>query len=153
MKHVIRFTKIYPLNQLPPEWEFPDSVLMADSEPVEDYFFDTVEILPIVGAAMQLDRLWIVTDVQEYISTQVEWRFFEILLTMDGVLPIRSDWSNTPPVLSFELVGGKVPENNEGCQEYDLYNPVALRKDGLILFKPSNGRPIAGFDLVAIPVA
>lgn len=149
MQHLVQYTVIYPAGVLPPGYELPEGEVLGQRS-LEDSFFATVDALPEVGAVQcYSDRDWQVTAVAEYRSQQAPWTFALVTLSQDGFTS-QSDWSHEPPVLSLELEDGQVPYNDEGVQAYDLCNPRYLNKEGFMLFYPVNGRPIAGYDLVAI---
>ena len=145
MPHIIKYIVIYPAGELPPGYERPAGEALGNRS-IEDSFFDTVDALPAVGTVQCYDdRDWQVAAVAECRSTQVPWTFALVTLSQDGSASQR-DWSHEPPVLSFEMV----PYSDEGGQAYDLCNPRYLNKEGLTLFYSVHGRPIAGYNLVAI---
>ncbi len=152
MAFIIRYTKIYPAGTVLPGWEEVD-LIGSDDDRVEDYFFNSLDELPSVGSHLEFAEDWIVTAIYEYISKEVDWAFAEVLLTQDGVLPTRPDWSHKPPVLTFDLVGQEVPSNIEPDLDYSLWNPDFFQPRNMLTFQPRHGRPIRGFDMVAVKSA
>jgi hypothetical protein len=144
--NITKFTFVYPAGYADPERLAADPHYQPGKfGPVEEYDLKQANTAPQVGD--QVDG-WIVAQVDRYLPQNTEIQFCTAICTADGSIPQRQDWQDSAPkILRFYLDGDQLALNDEGYAEFEVSDRPG-QGAGASSFKPAQGRPVAGYDLV-----
>lgn len=165
MQHFVQYIFVYPEGYADPDRlaEDPDYVPGKHGR-LEDYHIDIAQSAPQVGDTIDFltteDKVvtWKLVEVQRYIAQNANATFHSVICTQRGEIPQRRDWSALEPhALTFYLDGDTLVTNPDGSVLFEFGGASFFEKvsriEGTVLLKPEAGRPIQGFDLVAIAQA
>ncbi|MBD2019250.1 hypothetical protein H6F43_03515 [Leptolyngbya sp. FACHB-36] len=143
--HIIKYIQVYPDGYADPERLAHDPDYQPGKfGPVEDYEIRQADSAPQIGEVIDG---WIVVQIDHYQPQNDEWHFCTAICTLDGKIPKRHDWSSPgAKVLTFFLEGSEITRNEDGSAIFELSDRP--NHEAELVFKPQNGRPVAGYDYV-----
>ena len=147
MKHFIKYTQVFPVGYADPErLEQDPDYIPGKFGRVEEYDLKLSNTAPIVG---DIINGWTIVQIEEYQADDTGAQFYVAICTLDGVMPDRRVWYDSgTQILTFYLEGDDFVRNEDGSAMFEISERLLVKP--ALSFKPKFGRPIAGYDLVAV---
>ncbi len=166
MQHFVKYIFVYPKGYADPYRlaEDPDYRPGAEGR-LEDQHIAIVSSIPEIGDCIDYPTIedkpatWKIVEIQPYVAQNSDVTLHVVICTQEGDIPKRRDWGDSAEkVMTFEAddVLQVKPDMTVPFSFGDMNstwrNPAEFEafKSKALLFVPENGRPIQGFDLIAI---